>query len=77
MQSGALAELIVVDKIALTKAPQGDISIEQIAALPLSGVPAFYAVSTLAADLPKEARVRVLRFHTSFSCSYYFSIGSC
>jgi len=62
-KSGGLAELMVVNKSAVTTAPSGQISIEQTAALPLAGVPAFTAMATLCADLPREARILILNAH--------------
>lgn len=57
-QSGALAELLVVDKSRITVAPACDLTAEQMAVLPVMGVPAAAAVVPIANELPKNARVR-------------------
>lgn len=62
-QSGAIADLVVVERDRVANAPQGVISIEQIATLPYAGVPAYQAMETLCADLPRGSKILVLNAH--------------
>lgn len=64
-QCGALAEFIIVDRRRIHRAPnisKTNLSLEQIAGLPLCGVPAHRAIRTLRAP-GKECRALVLNAH--------------
>jgi NADPH:quinone reductase-like Zn-dependent oxidoreductase len=52
-----------VDRDRVGVAPQGVLSVEQIATLPCAGVPAFQAMQTLCADLPRGSKILVLNAH--------------
>ncbi|GAA96203.1 uncharacterized protein L969DRAFT_14400 [Mixia osmundae IAM 14324] len=62
-QSGALAEYLTVDRGLIAHAPQGRLSLEQIAALPLAGVAAYQAMNEVCADLPRGSKILVLNAH--------------
>ncbi|KAF8592745.1 hypothetical protein K439DRAFT_1504853 [Ramaria rubella] len=63
-KSGALAEFIVVDRRRIHRAPRPSpkLTLDQIALLPLSGLPAHRAVRTLS-HLPHGSRALVLHAH--------------
>lgn len=57
IQSGALAELLVVNRDLITLAPDCGISVEQIASLPAAGILAVQAMETLCNELPRGSKV--------------------
>lgn len=59
-KSGTLAELMIVDKSSVCLAPTCNpgLTTEQLAALPITGIPAMATVWPLANSLPRGARVR-------------------
>ncbi|KAL8283443.1 hypothetical protein RQP46_005853 [Phenoliferia psychrophenolica] len=62
-KSGALAELMTVDRNLLTIAPACGISVEEIAALPLAGISAIQVMEALCSSLPKGSKILVLNAH--------------
>jgi hypothetical protein len=50
---------MIVDRKFVSLAPNGVLSIEQLAVAPLAGIPALAAVSTICESIHKGARVRL------------------
>ena len=66
-----MAELVVVDKSSVTQAPDGVLSIEEVAAMPASGIPAYYAMAMLCREMKQGAKVR----HIDKPCNVSDSIS--
>ncbi|KAM0752083.1 hypothetical protein T439DRAFT_200504 [Meredithblackwellia eburnea MCA 4105] len=62
-KSGALAELMTVDRTLLTLAPSCGMSVEEIAALPHSGILASQIMETVCQELPKGSKILILNAH--------------
>lgn len=62
-KSGSLAEYISVQREALTRAPNGALSLEQIAAVALSGAAAFQAMDELCSTLARGSKLVILNAH--------------
>lgn len=62
-QSGALAEYVTVQRGMLSQAPNGVLSLEQIAAVALSGISAFQAMDELCSTLPRGSKLIILNAH--------------
>lgn len=63
LQSGALGEFLAVQRGLLTQAPNGALSLEQIAAVALSGVGAYQAMHELCSTLARGSKLVILNAH--------------
>lgn len=62
-KSGALAEFMTVEQDLVAKAPEDCLTIEQIAALPSTGVMAYQIMTNHCSQLPRGARCLILNAH--------------
>ncbi|KAH8917105.1 hypothetical protein BT69DRAFT_1287005 [Atractiella rhizophila] len=62
-KSGACAELIIVDGDRVAPAPEVRLNTEEIALLPLYGVPAFQIAISLSTNLPNGSKILILNAH--------------
>jgi NADPH:quinone reductase-like Zn-dependent oxidoreductase len=60
---GALAEFMIIDQDFVAKAPEDCLTVEQIAALPATGVLTYQIVQNHCVHLPKGARILILNAH--------------
>lgn len=62
-KSGTLGEYVAVQRRLLARAPDGVLSLEQIAAVALSGIPAYQAMDELCSTLPRGSKLVILNAH--------------
>ncbi|KAK4706155.1 hypothetical protein P7C70_g59, partial [Phenoliferia sp. Uapishka_3] len=62
-KSGALAELMIIDRNLLSHAPSCGLSVEDIAALPAAGILAVQVMESLCHELPKGSKILILNAH--------------
>lgn len=62
-QSGALGEYLAVERSLLTRAPNGVLTLEQIAAIALSGIAAYQSMDELCSTLARGSKLVILNAH--------------
>ncbi|SCZ91958.1 BZ3500_MvSof-1268-A1-R1_Chr5-3g08246 [Microbotryum saponariae] len=62
-KSGALADLITIHKSLVTPAPSCDLTVEQIATLPIAGAASLQVMEVLCSTVPAGAKILVLGAH--------------